>query len=155
MTASIVRKMFMPALFASVTAASNQERSPVTQTVEFVAVAADGSQVLDLAPGQITVKIDGKDRAVQSLELVRYGVATNPLPPPFATNVAAVAGRAFVFVVDEESMAPGTEAPLRNALLAFGAAVPAGDRIGIFTVPRGSQSVAPTFDRAQFKDAVA
>ena len=152
MTSSLLR--IVTPLFA-IAVASTYAQGTATQTVDFVAVSADGSPVLDLAPGQITVKIDGKERAVQSLELVRYDAKTNPLPLPFATNSAADAGRAFVLVVDEESIAPGTEGPLRQSLLAFGAALPASDRIGLFTVPRGSQSVPPTTDRAKFKDAVA
>lgn len=125
------------------------------QTVDFVALTADGAPVADLTAGQITLKIDGRDRAVTSLEFIRFDAHANVLPPPFGTNSAADAGRDFVIVVDEESIAAGTENPLRQALSTFSAAVPARDRIGFFTVPRGSQALAPSTDRAAFKAAVA
>jgi hypothetical protein len=102
----------------------------------------------------VTLKVGGKDRAVTSLELIRYDASASPLPPPFATNSGVDPGRDFVLVIDEESLTPGSESPIRQSLLAFGAALPARDRIGVFTVPRGSQSLAPTTDRERFRAAV-
>lgn len=125
------------------------------QTVDFVALTADGTPVADLTADQVKLKIDGRDREVTRLEFIRFDAHANVLPPPFATNSAADAGRDVVIVVDEESMAPGTENPLRQALTGFGAALPARDRIGFFTVPRGSQALAPSTDRAAFRAAVA
>jgi hypothetical protein len=125
------------------------------ETVHFVALTADGTPVPDLSASQVTLKIDGRARAVASLEFVRLDAHANALPAPFASNAAAASGRDFVVVVDEESIAVGTENPVRQALLAFAAAIPARDRIAFFTVPRGTQALAPTTDRAAFKAAVA
>lgn len=127
----------------------------VPQTVDFVALTTDGSPITDLTANQVALKVGGKDRALTSLELVRFDAAASLLPAPFATNSAADAGRDFVLVVDEDSLRTGMENPLRDALLAFSSSLAARDRIGLFTVPRGSTSLAPTTDRGQFRAAVA
>ncbi len=155
MTAATVRRLILLPLCIGFASALDHAQTPATHTVDFVAVAAEGGVVADLTPSQVVLKIDGKDRAVTSLELVRYDSPNSVLPAPFATNSAAEAGRDFVMVIDEESMTPGSENPVRESLLAFAANVPARDRIGLFTVPRGSQSVPPTTDRARFRAAVA
>lgn len=124
-------------------------------TVDFIAVGADGQPVTDLTAAQIALKVGGRDRAVTSLELVRFGAATGTLPAPFATNAISDAGRNFVLVVDEESLRPGLDATVREALTAFEKQISPRDRIGVFTLPRGSTSLAPTADRAKFQAAIA
>ncbi len=154
MTSSFFRRILVLVALVGVAHAANNAQGRVTQAVDFVAVSADGSPVTNLTADQITIKVDGKERAVSSLELVRYDAPNSVLPAPFATNAAADAGRDFVVVIDEESMAPGTENPVRHALMLFAEALPARDRAGFFTVPRGSQSLAPTTDRGAFRTAV-
>jgi VWFA-related protein len=160
MTSSLIRRLFvfatlfaLAAISAGVAADTAQGSAP--QTVDFVAIAADGRPVPDLTPSQVVMKIDGKERALTSLEFVRFDTPASLLPAPFATNSAADAGRDFVLVVDEESIRPGAENPVREALLSFGATLPARDRIGLFTVPKGTTSLAPTTDRARFRTSVA
>src|SRR5688572_33391584 len=119
MTASTVRTLFVIALFAGATAVSNLAQSTATETVDFIAVAAEGGLVTDLTPSQVVLKVDGKDRAVTSLELVRFDSPASVLPAPFATNAVADAGRDFIVVVDEESATTGSEHPIRQSLLAF------------------------------------
>jgi hypothetical protein len=155
MTPVIVRRFIVLTLCVGFATASDHAQTPATQTIEFVAVAAEGGVVADLTPSHVSLKVGGKDRPVTSLELVRYDSPTSVLPAPFATNAAADAGRDFVVVVDEESMRPGTENAVRESLVAFASSLPARDRLGLFTVPRGSQSVAPTTDRARFLAAVS
>lgn len=125
------------------------------QTVDFIAVGADGQPVTDLTAAQIALKVGGKDRAVTSLELVRFGAAASALPAPFASNATSDAGRNFVLVVDEESLRTGLDATVREALVAFEKRISPRDRIGVFTLPRGSTSLAPTTDRAKFQAAIA
>jgi hypothetical protein len=149
------RLLFVVCALAGLTIVPNHAQAPATQTVDFVAFNAEAGPVADLTASQVVLKVGGKERKITSLELVRFDSGSNPLPLPFATNVAGDAGRSFVIVVDEESMAPGTERPVREALTTFAASLPVGDPIGLFTVPRGSQSLAPTTDRAAFKAAVA
>ena len=67
MTSSLSRRSLAFASFAvflGLAASSNLAQTTATQTVDFVAVTADGSPVENLTPGQITIKIDGKERAV-------------------------------------------------------------------------------------------
>ncbi len=91
--------------------------------MDFIAVNADGQPVTDLTASQLALKVGGKDRAVTSLELVRFSDAASMLPTPFATNAMSDAGRNFVLVVDEESLRPGIDNTVREALA--GAAAPA------------------------------
>lgn len=167
MTSSLIRRTLPFATLAVLTATSliaagqrggAGQRGPgdsAPQTVDFVAVSADGQPVTDLAAGQIALKVGGKNRAVTSLELVRFGAVADTLPAPFATNAMSGAGRNFVLVVDEESLRPGLDATVREALVAFEKQVSARDRIGVFTLPRGTTSLAPTADRAKFQAAIA
>ncbi len=125
-------------------------------TVEFVATTADGRPVTDLAAGQLTLRVNNRERAVTGLELVRFDAAApaSALPAPFGTNSLAEAGRAFVFVVDEESLRTGLEGVVRDAILEFEKGLSGRDRVGLFTIPRGTSSMAPTTDRAAFRAAV-
>lgn len=125
-------------------------------TVEFSAVTADGQLVTDLAATQVTLKVDNKDRTLTSLELVRFSApAAAALPPAFGSNALTDAGRTYLLIVDEESLRPSAEAALKDALTAFAKGVHANDRLSLFTMPRGTQSLSPTTDRAPFAAAVA
>src|SRR6266516_2659040 len=81
-------------------------------TIDFRAAAADGQPVLDLKAADVALKIDGRARTIQSLEIVRVAgsegaAAQAPLSPPFATNAAAGGGRQLTLVIDDESFVPG------------------------------------------------
>ena len=142
-------------LFAAPIALAQRGGGGAPQTVDFVAVTAEGQPVTDLTAAQITLKVGGKDRAVTSLDFVKFGGVTSTLPAPFATNVATDAGRMFLLVVDEESLRPGLESTVRESLVAFEKTLTPADRLGVFTLPRGTTSLAPTTDRAQFQTAIA
>src|SRR5688572_1341798 len=85
--------------------------------VDFIAVAADGQPLPNLAASEITLKVDGKAREITSLELVRLVPAALPpesaLPPtvavpaPFGSNSPSEAGRAFILIFHHTSMKPG------------------------------------------------
>jgi hypothetical protein len=162
MTPALLRR---PLLFATavVLAASGlvaadpreTQSGAAPQTLDFVAIGTDGQPVTDLTAGQVSLKVGGKDRTLSALELVRFDVgAASVLPAPFATNASSDAGRSFLVVVDEETLRAGLDATVRDALVAFEKQISARDRIGMFTLPRGSTSLAPTTDRAQFQAAV-
>ncbi len=125
-------------------------------TVEFIALTADGQPVTDLTAAQITLRVANKDRAISSLALVRFGAATpaSELPMPFGTNHIADAGRSFVVVIDEETLRPGLEIGVRQALTDFAKTLSANDRLALFTIPRGTISLTPTTDRAAFRSAL-
>jgi hypothetical protein len=152
--------LFATTLVVSVSglvAANSREAQSTSapQTLDFVAIGADGQPVTDLTAAQVSLKVGGKDRAVTSLELVRFGGTASALPAPFATNASSDAGRDFIIVVDEETLRAGLDATVRDALIAFEKQISVRDRLGLFTLPRGSTSMAPTTDRAQFQAAVA
>lgn len=162
MTITHLRPILFSATLAVVTATSlfaagqrGGAGASAPQTVDFVAVGADGRPVTDLTAGQLTMKVGGKDRAITSLELVTFGAAASAVPAPFATNSASDAGRSFVLVIDEESLRTGLDATVRDALVAFEKQIFVRDRLGVFTLPRGTISLAPTTDRAKFQAAVA
>src|SRR5690606_19102548 len=86
-------------------------------TVEFVATTADGQLVTDLTAEQITLRVGNRDRAVSSLQFVRFDNTATPasaLPAPFGTNSITDGGRTFLVIVDEESLRPGLEDVVRN-----------------------------------------
>jgi hypothetical protein len=127
--------------------------SPVR--VEFRATSDDGVPVADLKPSDVSVKLDGKPRELKSLQFVRAPEAAagpRPSSPPFATNTGA--GRTFVLLLDEESVGPGKEGPLRDALLAFVGSVGPSDRVGLTSVRRGGVAIGATANLETMRTAV-
>jgi hypothetical protein len=157
MTTSLPRRtlLFATALTFAALSLPVGAQSGGSHSVDFIALTADGAPISDLAAGQITLKVGGRARKVTSLEFVPLDAHSNVLPAPFATNSGTDSGRDFVVVVDEESIPIGAETPVKQVLTAFASRIPARDRLGFFTVPRGSQALAPTTDRAAFKAAIA
>jgi len=127
-------------------AAAQPGSAPVR--LQFRAIGADGSPVLDLAQGDLTLKIDGKPRQIGSISLHRPGGTDTgrPLPPPYATNANGASARTLQLLVDDDSIAPGREAPFKQALQRLVAELSAGDRVGLST-PQARVMLAPTADR--------
>jgi hypothetical protein len=132
-------------------------------TVDFYALGADGTTVADLKAEEVTVRVNGRARAIQSLRLVKQAdpPPADPLaarvmaaPEPFATNGIAEAGRTFVIVIDDESFRPGREKPIRAALGAFLGALSPRDRVSLWTVPRGGMKVNLTTNHDRVSQAV-
>jgi hypothetical protein len=132
------------------------------------AAARDGQPVLDLKPGDVTVRIDGDEREVKSLELVRPSegapapaAATPPpstLPPPYATNTAAAPGpkgaREILLVIDDEGIGIGREQMVRDAITRLISALTPSDRVGILAMKQGGVSIAPTAQHAMVSEAL-
>src|SRR5512134_3767471 len=96
--------------------------------VDFRVVTDQGEPVPDLTPSDVTLRIGGRVRALKSLELVRVGSGSGAaapapatLPSPFADNAAVAPGagtrREVLIVVDELSISPGKEQPIREAIV--------------------------------------
>lgn len=131
---------------------------PGPATVEFVATTADSTLVTDLTAEQVTLRVANKDRAITSLTRVDFSAGTTPasaLPVPFGTNNASEAGRSFLWVIDEESLSPGRETAVRDALAEFEKNLTARDRVALFTIPRGTIALPPTTDREALHAALA
>jgi hypothetical protein len=150
---------------AAALAAARQSPSPpatpLTELVDFLAVADDGTPVTDLAPGDITFKVDGRARPIVSLQFVelarpapgdRGTDLARPLAPPFGSNRLADSGRLVLIAVDRESIRPGRERPAREAALRFLSGLSPRDHVGLVTLPR--VEVEPTTDHDQVREAL-
>ena len=115
-----------------------------TVLVDFRAVDADGHPVMDLKPADLTLRAGGRERRVSSLELIRRGNSgTEPvLAPPFATNSAPQLAQGDIAVlIDEASIAPGRERPLRDALAEFLTRTSPRDRVRLISLRRGGPAL--------------
>ncbi len=137
--------------------ASSVAGQPVT--IEFRAMMGDGRPFLDLRPEGVTLKVDGRERVLQSMTLVQpdtggRGASPADHPPPFATNVReGNAGDTIVFI-DDESIAAGAETPMRDAAQQFIDRLPGNARAGVVSIPRGGVNLGLTLDRAATQAAL-
>lgn len=133
---------------------SSQDRAKLI-AVDFSVVSADGHPISDLRPDEVTLKIDGRTRAIRSLEYVPVrATAGIDTPLPFGSNVATEAGRAIVLIVDFESIRPGREAALREHIGQFVRTLSPNDRVALVTVPYGGVKVDLTTDHAKLTPAL-
>lgn len=134
-------------------------------SVDFLAVGPDGRIIKDLTIGQVSLKVDGSERQIESLQYVELGdsvpldrgggVIPKPLAPPFASNRLADAGRVVMIVINDESIRPGKERPAREAAARFLGALSTRDRVALLTLPRGSVNVDLTRDHEQVRSALS
>jgi hypothetical protein len=93
---------------------------PPGPSVDFVAIDAAGSPVLDLQSSDIEVRIADRVRVVRTLRRVSAAPtstaagASPRVPPPYGTNDEVAAGRRFVLVIDQESFSAGREQLFRR-----------------------------------------
>ncbi|MEW5982249.1 MAG: hypothetical protein AB1806_07745 [Acidobacteriota bacterium] len=129
--------------------------------VEFRALDTGGGPVLDLSAADVVLKVDGRPREVRSLDLVRFdGTEPGPGaidagPAPFATNDVLGEQRDILIVLEDDAIAPGTEAPIRAAVDRLLNRLAPGDRAGVLTIPAGGPSVGLTTDRAMVRASLA
>ena len=133
-------------------------------TVQFRALGADGQPVADLKVGDVSLKVDGKAREIKSFELVDMRKTTAPgdapaaksdVPPPFATNAGGGSGggaaRDVFLLVDEESIAIGKDAAVKEAIGHLLGTLGAQDRVSLLSVRQGGPNIAPTNDLTKVK----
>lgn len=134
------------------------------ELVDFMAVAEDGKPVTDLAAADLTFKVDGKVRAIRSLEFIelagpgsneRPGVLSAPMPAPYSSNRLADAGRVVMIVINHESIRAGKERPARDAATRFLATLSSRDQVGLVTMPRGRVEVDLTRDHEEVRTALS
>lgn len=141
-------------------AAAQAAKAGAAVTIDFRALTEDGQQVTDLKPGEITLKVNGKARQIQSLG-VFHAVGPDPspspggsaLPPPFATNAAGQKGRVIHVLVDDDSIAPGREGQVREAMRLLASELAPGDALGVLTT-QGQMNFRPSNDLARVQRAV-
>jgi VWFA-related protein len=141
-------------------AAQGPERATPLLTVDFVAVARDGSPIQDLRPEEITIRIANRGRPVRSLQIVGTadpaGAASpEPPPPPFGSNARYGAGRTVVLAVDEDSFRPGREQPLREAVDLLVDRLQPDDRVALVTMPYGGLKVPFTTEHPRLRGALS
>ena len=139
------------AVLACATAAAAQTggASGAPVRIDFRALGDGGQPVLDLAQSDVSLKVNGKPRTLQSLMLFRVSdasaVAGTALPPPYTTNVAGTRGRVLHVLIDDDSIGPGREGPVRDAIRMLTAELSPADRIGLLTT-QGTINISPTND---------
>jgi hypothetical protein len=138
------------------TAAAQAAKAPAVR-IDFRALGEDGGQVADLKAEDIALKVNGKARQVQSLSLFRTtgegATGGSVLPPPYATNTVGVNGRVLHILIDDDSIAPGREGQIKEAVRLITAELGTGDRVGVLT-PQGQLNMRPGADPTKVRLAV-
>jgi VWFA-related protein len=131
--------------------------------VDVQVVDADGRPIEGLEAADFDVRIDGRRRAVLSVDYVPRAADAGPLRTrsdggPAARNVwpadAEGSGRTFVLAIDAVSLDAGDGVATVRAATAFLDRLPPADAVGLVTLPRGP-SLAPTTDRVALAQVLA
>jgi hypothetical protein len=132
--------------------------------------------VTDLQPADVTIRVAGKPRTIQSLTLKTVAAAPAPpaaadpagaapaagsITPPFVTNeptaapAAGAAGRTFLIIIDVESLRAGTEADMKKALEGLLVGLTPADRVAFSLAPRDTAQVGFGSPLSRVREAVA
>jgi VWFA-related protein len=154
-------------LLVSAVCLSAQSPAPAPQgdlvAIDFLAVGATGDPVTDLTADQITLRVSGKSRTIKTLQFRKMDQlrATDEprsavaVEPPYGTNLLPDANaRTLVIVVEDESLEPGREAAMREAVAMLLRGLSARDRVALVTVPHGGLKVDFTTDREKVRAAL-
>lgn len=124
---------------------------------DFRALTEDGGHVRDLKPDELSLKVNGKQRRIQSLSLFSTvpdkAAPGSALPPPYATNAVGATGRAIHILIDDDSIAPGREAEMREAVRLITSELGPADRVGVMTA-QGQLNMRPGADPTHVRLAV-
>ena len=151
--AALVASVLVPAA----TGAQSGKGGPQVR-IDFRALADDGSQVADLKAEEITLKVNGKPRQVHTLSLFRAGGAGaadagSSLPPPYGSNAVSQSGRIIHLFIDDDSISPGREVQVKEAIRLLTSELAPGDRIGVLTT-QGQLNLRPGTDPTKVRLAV-
>jgi hypothetical protein len=151
----LLAALVLVALVATTGAQSSKGGAPIR--IDFRALAEDGSQVADLKAEEVTLRVNGKARTIQSLSLFRAtgaGVTGgSALPAPYGTNAVSQSGRVIHLLIDDDSISPGREGQVREAVRLLTAELAPADRIGVLT-PQGQLNMRPGTDPTKVRLAV-
>jgi hypothetical protein len=163
--------LFAFALATSMVVDARSQAQTGASQVIVRAVNRDGRPVLDLKPGDVSVRVDGAEREVKALELIKpaegnaapaapaaAAVPASNLPPPYATNSGGASGpsggREVLLLVDDEGIAPGREDPVRQSITTLVGALAPSDRVGLMAMKQGGLNVPPTTQHAAVLSAL-
>jgi VWFA-related protein len=127
-------------------------------TVPVSVIDATGRPVRDLGPADFTVTVDGRPRKVLfarfsgsvETDVMTASAETPALPAGPVDNTATAGGRLILFVVDRDSLKPGSEKALLEASAVVLDALTPADAAGVLTIPTGG--VNPTRDHARVRE---
>ena len=126
-------------------------------TIEFRALTDGGSPVRDLKASDVVLKVAGRERAIETLQLFQFGdeAPASKIPPPFASNVPPATGiHDTILVIDDESIAPGDEKKLGPSIDQYLAGLGPSARVGIVTIQDRGLNVSLTDDRDAIRTAI-
>ena len=163
MVKACVRATFLAAAFGAAIPARADAQGAAPTLVDFRAVTEAGDPVLDLKAEEVTLRVGGRPRAIRSLELIKVGADTgpvrvSPLPPPFVANTGTAASggsREIILILDEDSIAPGREASVRESTSNLLAALHPSDRVALVSTRQGGVSVPFTRDHTAIRGAIS
>lgn len=115
---------------------SSQDRARLV-AIDFSAFGPDGLPITDLTPADVTLKIDGKTRAIRALDFISATERAPRVPEPFGTNTVPESARAVLIIIDDETLRPGREKDLKDDVRTFLGRLGGNDRVGLATVPYG------------------
>jgi VWFA-related protein len=150
-------------VWIAVTGAAAAAQTPVPQTqkpvfrtgidllsVDATVVDSNGRQIIDLAPAEFVVEVDGNPRPVVSAEYIKlvddYAVAgvrraaeTSPPPEPyFSSNARTLTpGRIILLLVDEGNIRTGQGRDVMRSAAKFVDTLSPDDRVALAAIPRG------------------
>jgi hypothetical protein len=129
---------------------------PAGPIIDFVALDADGSPILDLQSAEVEVRIAERARTIRNLRRVVSGASAGParLPAPYGTNDDVAAGRLFLILIDQESFDAGRERLFRDAVEGLLAQITPADRAMVAALPFGGVITPYTSDIARIRLAV-
>lgn len=127
--------------------------------VDVSVVDSQGRPVKGLTADDFLVTVDGRGRTILSAEFVdQSGAAAETEPPApsayFSTNAGARTGRLVLFVVDQNSLAPGSGRALLAAADHLLDRLGAQDRVGLAAIPSPGPVVEFTADHALVRQAL-
>jgi VWFA-related protein len=125
-----------------------------------VVARKDGSPIEGLKPNQFVVTIDGKPRAIESIEFVRSASPPGGRPAgpaaTLATSVPAAPvrdGRVILMAIDQASFPVTAQASAREAATRVVDSVSPGDYLGMVAFP-GAIEIAPTRNHGEIRKAI-
>ncbi len=164
-TGPFTMRSLLLALIAAVLGATSYAQSPQfvlssrdranLLAVDFLATGQDGSPFDTLAPADVTVRLGGKARRVVALDFVRAQAHdVTSVAAPFGDNVAPLAPRSLILMVDADTIRPGRTAAVRDAAQQLLAGLAPRDRVALVTVPFGGLAVDLTTDHTRVLQAL-
>jgi VWFA-related protein len=131
-------------------------------TLDITATGPDGWPVRDLKQDELTLVVNGRERAIKSFELMevapRVASAKKPAadasaPKNIETPASNVTtpGRSVFFVILHEHICQGNERPAIDGAQAFIDQLQPRDRVAVITMPMGRIEVDLTADHAKAK----